>query len=333
MPIAGSMRFAAFAVRSVAAVCLFCATAGVSAASAQTLGERPVIRLIVPYPPGGGDVLARMVMDPLQEVINKRIIVENKPGADGLIGAELVRRSAPDGKTLLFATNTQMAGMPALHKEMPYDPNRDFTPISLIGVAGFFLFVSADIPANSVPELVTYAQSRKGKPLACGTSNITSQFAMLQLITSQRFDCTQAQYRGDGAALPALVTHDIDMLFATVTSAKGLLGAGKIRMLATTLHKRSDLYPDVPTLEEVGVPGIQVSPFIGIFGPADMPKNVTDELGRGLQKVLAQPALRQRLTDQAVAVDGRPGEPLKKVVAEQLQIALRVVRENNLPRQ
>lgn len=325
-------RFATYAVRGLAAACLLCAVAGSPAASAQSMpGE--VIRLIVPYPPGGGDILARMVMNPLQEVIHKRIIVENKPGADGLIGAELVRRASPDGKTLLFATNTQMAGMPALHKEMPYDPNKDFTPVSLIGVAGFFLFVSADIPAKSVPELVKYAQSRKGKPLACGTSNITSQFAMLQLITSQHFDCTQAQYRGDGAALPALVTHDIDMLFATVTSAKGLLAAGKIRMLATTLQKRSDLYPDVPTLEEVGVPGIQVSPFIGIFGPAHMPKNVTDELGRGLQKVLAQPALRQQLTDQAVAVDGRPGEALKKVVAEQLDIALRVVRENNLPRQ
>lgn len=335
MPMSPSIRsFAARTVTGLTAAVFACAALGAPAASAQGLmQERPIIHLIVPYPPGGGDVLARMVMDPLQDVINKRIIVDNKPGADGLIGTELVKRAAPDGKTLLFATNTQMAGVPALRKEMPYDPNKDFTPISLIGVAGFFLFVRADIPAKSVPELVKYVKSRPDKPLACGTSNITSQFAMLQLVRSQHFTCTEADYRGDGAALPALATHDIDMLFATVTSAKGLLAGGQIRMLATTLPQRSALYPDVPTLEEVGVPGIEVSPFMGIFGPANMPKDVTDEIGRGIQKVLEQPALRQRLTDQAVAVDGRPGEPLKKVVAEQLKIAQRVVRDAKLPRQ
>lgn len=327
-----------FAVRpmwTLASACLIGLALGTPGAMAQgLLQQNPIIRLIVPYPPGGGDVLARMVAESLSEEIGRRIIIDNKPGADGLVAAELVKRSPPDGKTLFFATNTQMAGAPALQKVMPYDPTMDFTPVAMLGIAGFFLFSNSDIPAKSVPELVQHARRvGKDKPLACGTSNITSLFAMLQLTRSQNFDCTQVSYRGDGAALPAMATHEIDMLFATVTSAKAFLDGGQIRMLATTLPKRSPLYPDVPTLEEAGIPGIEVAPFMGFFGPPNMPKDITDELGLATQKVLSQPALRQRLTDQAVAVDGRPGEPLAKMVKEQLELAQRLVKDAKLPQQ
>src|SRR4051812_25596260 len=141
-----SHRFAAFAAAAFAFA--------IPAHAQGLLQQKPIVHLIVPYPPGGGDVLARMVAEAAAEELGKRIIIDNKPGADGLIAADFVKRAPPDGKTLFFATNTQMAGAPALQKVAPYDPAKDFTPISLLGVAGFFLFSSTDIPAKSVAELV-----------------------------------------------------------------------------------------------------------------------------------------------------------------------------------
>jgi tripartite-type tricarboxylate transporter receptor subunit TctC len=321
-------------LRPVVALCaaLTALAPAANDALAQSAIQKPLIHLIVPYPPGGGDVLARMVAEQVGEQLGRRIIVENKPGADGALAADYVKRAAPDGSTLFFATNTQMAGVPAIQKNVTYDPVTDFTPVSLIGVAGFFLFVNADV-ARTMPELVQKARAAKDKPLACGISNLTSLFAVAQLTKSQNFTCTQVTYRGDGAALPALVTREIDMLFATVTSAKAFVDGGQIRMLATTLNQRSPLYPDVPTLEEIGIPGIKVAPFIGFFGPPNMPKDVTMELAQATKTALQQPTLRKRLGDQAIAVEGTLPEPLAKMVKEQLILAKQTVEASGIERQ
>lgn len=289
------------------------------------------LHVIVPLPPGGGDLLARMIATPLAEMLGKPLVVENKPGADGAIGGVYVKRAKPDGNTIFFATNSPLCAVPALRKSPPYDPVKDFSPISLIGVAGFFLLSNADLPIKSVKDLVAYAKANPGK-LKAGVSNSSSLFALSQLINVAKIKVIQANYAGDAKAIPALASGEVDILFATITSARGLIQAGKLRVLATTLPKRSKSYLDVPTLQEEGMGEVSISPWIGFFGPAGMPKEIVDKYAAATAKVLEIPAVRERLESLAINVESSTPEQLSKVLKENLDVTKRVVEESNIPK-
>jgi len=253
------------------------------------------IRLIVPFPPSGAaDLAARVVAGPLAQELGQPIIIDNKGGADGAIAGDALVKSAPDGYTLLFGTNTGMLAAPTLRRVPPYDPIADFTPISLVGRFGFFLFVHSSVPAKNMQELLAYVRANPGK-LNYGTGNSTSIIATAQLIQQQKLDMVHVPYKGDAGVTTDLVAGRLDMMFATPGTALPHAKEGRLRVLATLLPARSALIPDAPTMTEAGLTGLTITPWAALFGPAKLPRDVVERLARASQSVLARPEVKEQL--------------------------------------
>jgi len=285
------------------------------------------LRLIVPFPAAGAaDLAARVVAQPLSQALGQPVIVENRPGADGAIAADVVIKAAPDGYTLFFGTNTALCAVPALRKSPPYNPLTDFTPVSQIGKFGFFLFVHPSVPAQSVAELLAYARANPGK-LNYATGNSTSILATAQLKLLEHLDMVEIPYKGDAPATSDLVAGRVQLMFATPGTAVPFVKDGRLRALATLLPTRSSLLPDVPTMVEAGLLQISIVPWGGLFGPAKMPKEVVDRLASAMAGVLAQPEVREQL--DRYAFEGRSSTPeeLAALLKEQLDAWRRTVRE------
>jgi tripartite-type tricarboxylate transporter receptor subunit TctC len=265
------------------------------------------IRLVVPFPAGGAAELgARIVAQPLGQALGHPVIVEARPGGDGVIAADAVMKSVPDGYTLLYATNTAFNWVPATRKTPPYDPVADFTPVSLVGYFGFFLFTHPSVPATSVAQLLTYARANPGK-LNAGTGNSTSQLLAAQLAAFEKIDIVQVPYKGDAPLTVDLLGGRVQMAFATPGSALPQVKEGKLRVLAAMFPNRSPLLPDVPTAAEAGLGRLSITPWGGVFGPARMPKEVVDRLARELAVCLQRPDVREGLGK--IAFDPRSSTP------------------------
>src|SRR5258706_5523914 len=255
--------------------------------------DRP-IRLIVPFAPGGGaDATARIVAEHLGRALQQPVVVESKPGGDSTIGAEYVARAAPDGYTLLFGTNTAMSGAPALRKVVPYDPMRDFTHISLIGRFSYFLVTSNDFGPRSMKDLVAYARANPGK-VNYASGNAMGIVATAQLASAEKLDMVHVPYKGEAAALVDLMTNRVQFMFTTgyiIPHVKD----GKVRAISTVLDARGAALPDIPTVDEAGYPQISIRAWAGLFGPARMPRDVTQRLSSDLSAVLQLPAVQEQL--------------------------------------
>jgi tripartite-type tricarboxylate transporter receptor subunit TctC len=312
--------------RRVRSLAVLAALVLVAAPVAAQYPNKP-LRLIVPFPPAGAaDLAARVVAQPLSQALGQPIVVENRPGADGAIAADVVIKAAPDGYTLFFGTNTAMCAVPALRKNPPYDPLAEFTPVALVGKFGFFLFVHQDVPAQTVAELLAYARANPGK-LNYATGNSTSLLATAQLKSLERLDMVEIPYKGDAPATTDLVAGRVQLMFATPGTAVPFVKDGKLRALATLLPTRSSLLPDVPTLAEAGLPLISISPWAGLFGPAKMPKKIVDRLAAAMATVLARPEVREQLDQYAFAGQSSTPEELAALLKEQLDAWRRTVRE------
>jgi len=294
-----------------------------------TLAQYPAkpIRVVVPFPPGGAaDIAARIVTNPLSQLLGQTIVIDNKGGADGAIAGMDVAKSAPDGYSLLFATSTGLCAAPTMRKTPPYDPIADFTPVSQIGKFGFFLFVHSSVPARSVAELIAYARANPGK-LNYGTSNSSSIVTTAQLRTLERLDMVHIPYKGDAQLSTDLVAGRVHLSIATPGNSMPHAKEGRLRVLATTLDARSPLAPEAPTMAEAGVPKLSIGSWAGLFGPAKMPKEVVDRLSRAVVTVLA----RREVIDQLdrYAFEGRSSSPeeMRVLLKEQLEIWRRTVRE------
>jgi tripartite-type tricarboxylate transporter receptor subunit TctC len=310
-------------VRSIAALGLLAFGA---ASVAQDYPNRP-IRMLVSFPPGAtADATARTFAAPLSQLLGQSIIVENRPGADGVIAADVVRKAAPDGYTLLFATSTAMAAAPTMRKNPPYDPVTDFTPVSTIGTFGFFLFAHQSVPANSFKELLSYIKANPGK-LAYGTGNSTGVISMAQLISLQKLDMVHIPYKGDAPAVTDLVAGRVQLMFAAPASAMPHVQTGRLKVLATLLPKRSARLPDVPTTEEAANLKLTIVPWAGLFGPANMPKEVTDRLARASKDALAQRDTLDKLSATAFEGSSSTPEELRTLTKEQLEAWHRTLKQ------
>ncbi len=302
--------------RCLAALAL--ATLG-CAALAQPYPNKP-LRLVVPFPPGGAaDLSARIVAQALSQSLGQTIVIDNRAGADGAIAGDLVIRSAPDGYTLLFGTSTGMNAAPVLRKQPPYDPLVDFTPVSLVGKFGFFLFVHESVPARSVTELLTHVRANPGK-LNYGTGNGTSILTTAQLALTQKLDMVHIPYKGDAPATLDLIAGRVHLMIATPGSALPQVKEGKLRVLTTLLPGRSPLLPDVPTIHEVGLGQLTVTPWGGIFGPPKLPREIVERLARELKVVLARSDVREGLDRLAFEARSSSPEELTVLLRDQLDI-------------
>jgi len=285
------------------------------------------IRLIVPFPPAGAaDLSARTLAQPLAQALGQPVVVENRPGADGAIAADLVAKATPDGYTLFFGTNTAMCGVPAMRKEPPYNSVTDFTPISLVGYFGFFLFTSPTVPALTLRELIDYARANPGK-LNYATGNSTSVLASARLKSQERLDMVEIPYKGDAPATSDLVAGRVQLMIATPGTAVPFVKEGRLRALVTLASSRSPLLPDVPTNAEAGMPPLAITPWAAIFGPAKLPKDIVDRIARAVSTVVVQPEVRAQLERYAFDAKSSSPEELGAYLKEQVDVWIRTARD------
>ena len=306
------------------ALAVFCTAAGAQYPS------KP-IRLIVPFPAGGAAELgARIVSQPLGQALGQPVVVEAKPGGDGVIAADLVMKSAADGYTLLYATNTAFNWVPATHKKPPYDPVADFTPVSLVGFFGFFLFSHPSVPASTVAELIAYARAHPGK-LNYGTGNSTSKLMTAQLKQAEKLDVVEVPYKGDAPLTIDLLAGRVHFAIATPGTAVPQVKAGKLRALAAMFPNRSPLLPEVPAAAEAGLGKVSLTPWGGVFGPAKMPREIAERLARDLAVVLARPDVRESMGQIAFEPRASTPDELAAFLKEQMESWTRTARAAGIP--
>jgi tripartite-type tricarboxylate transporter receptor subunit TctC len=285
------------------------------------------IRLIVPFPPGGAaEVGARIFAQPLGQALGQPVVIETKPGADGAIAADATMKAAPDGYTLFYATNTAFSWVPSVRKDPPYDPVNDFTPVSMVGQFGFFLFSHPSVPATSMKELLAHIRANPGK-LNYGSGNSTSIVSTAQLLQREKLDVVHVPYKGDGPLMVDLLGGRVHFAIATPGTAAPQVREGKLHALATLLPSRSPLLPDAPTMAEAGLKDLSVTPWGGVFGPKGLPRDVSDRVSRELQAVLKRPEVREAFGKLAFEPRGSTPEELAAFTREQLAVWRRAIAD------
>ena len=297
----------------------------------QAYPSRPVT-FIVPFPPGGGtDISARTVAAKLSQMWKQSVVVENRAGAAGIVGADAAAKARPDGHTLLIVNVGMVSINPALYAKLPYDPDKAFLPVSLICELPFVLMASPRFPPNSVQELVAYARANPGKVTmassgAGGSPHLTGE--IFQLATGTKF--THVPYKGGGPAAIDLMAGHVDLLFASVLEGSGNIKAGKLKGLAVTHAKRNPAIPDVPTLAEAGVRNAESGSWIALLAPAGTPAAVIEFVNKSIHVAVASPDVAEKLIAQgAVPQSSTPAE-LQKLIATDLARYGRIIREQGL---
>jgi len=271
------------------------ATLIATTAFAQQYPSKPV-RFVVPYAAGGAtDLIARVIGERLSAHLGQPFVIDNRPGAATLLGAQLVAKAEPDGYTLLMATSTTLAINASLYKNLPYDPVKDFAPISLAIQHPFVLLVDPKLPAHNVKELVALAKSKPGQlAYASGGSGSFPHLAMAMFQAMTGIDVIHVPYKGSAPALTDLMGGQVAMIFDN--TALTYVKSGKIRALAVTTKDRLSVMPDVPTLQEAGVPGYELAAWQGVIAPAGTPRPVVDKLNANIVQLLREPETIARLT-------------------------------------
>jgi len=308
------------------------ALACVAAPLAHAQGAYPTrsVRLVVPFPPGGTtDSLARAAAQKLTEAWGQQVIVDNRPGAGGNIGAELVAHAPPDGYTLLMGTVGTHAINASLYSKMPYDHVKDFAPIILVAVVPNVLVVNPSLPVNSVQELIAYGKANPGKLNFASSGNGTSIHLSGELFKSLTgVQMTHVPYKGSALALTDLVGGQVQLMFDNLPYSLAFIKAGKLKALAVTSTTRAVALPDVPTMVEAGVPGFEASAWFGILAPAGTPRDVVMRTNTEVVKWLASPDAREKLAAQgAIAAGGSPEDFARHIAAETAKWA-KVVKES-----
>jgi len=283
-------RFVSLALGAAAAVF------ALQALGADVWPSKP-IKWIVPFAPGGTtDILARTISEKLAIALGQPVIVENKPGAGGGLGADFVAKAAPDGYTILGGTISTNAINASLYKDLPYDPVKDFVPITLIARVPNMLVVNNDVPAKSVADLIALMKKSPGKYTFASSGNGTSQHLSGELFKGMAgVDMQHIPYKGSPPALQDVMAGNVTMTFDNITTAWPLAKGGKLRALAVTTAKRSPAAPDVPTLAEAGVTGYEIGSWQGVFAPAGTPPEIVKRLNAEIVKIINLPQVTEKL--------------------------------------
>ena len=272
------------------------------AALAQAYPTKPV-RVVVPYPPGGvGDTTMRAIAQQLSESLGQPFVIDNKPGASQMIGADAVAKAAPDGYTLFLGSVTSLAINVSSQKKMPYDPVKDFAPVSMLYFSPMYLVVNPAVPAQSVKELVALAKAQPGKLSFASIGQGGSIHLAGEMFKSMAgVDITHIPYKGSAPALTDIIGGQVSLMFDAGVSALPQVRAGKLRALAITTAKRVDSTPELPTVAEAGgLPNYEATLWFGLVAPAATPRDIVNRLSQELAKILRQPALQARFANLGV---------------------------------
>jgi tripartite-type tricarboxylate transporter receptor subunit TctC len=285
-------------VLSAGAVPLLAAPAAAQRRSSVP-GEWPkqTVHLIVPFAAGGStDVAARILAERMGQTLGKSVVVENRSGSGGLIGADAVAKASPDGYTILMATTGLLSIAPHLYPQMPFDPARDFAPVSLAFATDLVITVTRDLPVRTLQGFIRYAKERPGAISYASSGAGTTTHAATELLRlTAGVELLHVPYRGSGPAMNDLVAGNIQLMVDQIASAIGQINDGRIRALAVTGAKRHPLLPDVPTVGEAGLAGAQATSWGGIMAPAKTPVGVITKLNAAVRDAVAQPSIRQRM--------------------------------------
>ena len=301
-------RFLHAVLGMAVAACALVSPAGAQAPA--TYPSRPV-RLVVPFPPGGPlDIIGRTIAQKLGDAWGQSVVVDNRPGAGGNIGAELVAKAAPDGYTILMGALSTHAVNPSLYAKMPYDAVKDFAPITLVAITPNVLVVNASLPVNSAKEFVAYAKANSGKlAFGSGSNGSAGHLAGELFKVETATDIIHVPYKGGAPATQALLAGDTQFMFDNLANATPQVKAGKLKALAVTTAQRSKLAPELPTMAEAGLTGFDISTWFGLLAPAGTPQDVIAKWNAEVTKILNSPELRERLTAQgAEPAPTTPGE-------------------------
>ena len=302
--------------RTIATV--FLAALG-TGASAQNYPSKTV-RLIVPFSPGGGtDFFARVVAMKLTQILGQQVIVDNRAGAGGIIGTDLVAKAAPDGYTLLMGHTGTLAINPSLYAKLPYDPVRDFSPVSLVAISPLVLVTNPSLPVKSVKELVALAKRRPGEiAYASGGSGTGTHLSAELFKTMAQIDLTHVPYKGTGLALTAGISGEVATLFSTLPPAvPHIRSGGRLRALGVTGSERSQAVPEIPTIAESGLPGYESTLRYGVLLPAGASDPILTTLRQAIVRLLKQPDFAEALAkDGAETLPSTPEEFRAVMVSE-----------------
>jgi tripartite-type tricarboxylate transporter receptor subunit TctC len=314
--------------RIVLALVALAAALAAGGTAAQTSYPQRTIRIFVGYPPGvAPDLVSRILGDRFSETWGQPVVTENVPGAASNVATERVARMPPDGYNLLMGGNSSLVINPSLYDKLPFDPVKDFSPISQIFIAPNILVVHPDVPAKSIPELVALARAHPGQ-LTYGSAGIgTSQHLAAELFKSiEHLDIRHVPYRGSTGVLPDLLAGRLTMSFTNISTVLPLLREGKLRAFAITSPKRSPAAPDIPTMAESGYPGFDATAWFGLMAPAGTPRPIIDRIHRETVRVMALPEVKKRFDDLGLLAVGNSPEELAAVIAAETPQWAKVIK-------
>ena len=298
-----------------------------SAVHAQTYPARP-LKMVIPYSPGNStsDILGRSLAQKMSADFGQQVVVENRPGANGMIGSEAVARAAADGYTILFGATGPNAINVSLYPKIPYDPVKDFSPITLVAITTSVLVLHPSVPANSVQELVRLAKSKPGR-LSYGSagSGGVGHLAGELFNTMAGVKLVHIPYRGMAPAVIDLLGGQIDLMFATMPGTLQQIQAGKLKALAVATARRSEVLPKLPTMSEAGLPGFEASSFFGMFAPAKTPPEIVARLNESFVKILKSPDVRELMLSQGAEPVGDTPEQFAAFVQAEIKRWARVI--------
>ena len=315
-------------MRHYGLICLTLGMAlGISSAYPQSYPTKP-IRLVVPYPPGGGtDIIGRTVAAKLTAVFGQQVIVDNRGGAGGTIGSEIVAKSPADGYTILMAPTSHVIN-PSIYRKLPYDTGKDFVPITLAASATIVLASHPSLPVKSVQDLISYAKKRPGEINFGSAGNGTVFHLTGELFKRQAgIDMVHVPFKGGGPTVANLVGGQVSLAFETMLALSPHIKAGKVRALAVTSARRSTVMPELPTIAELGFPDIVAENWYGFYAPTGTPKSVISRLNAEIVKVLKQPDVTETFRGLGTEVVGSTSEELDKLVRKELLKWSKVAKE------
>jgi len=295
------------------------ALAAIAAGAQQSFPTRPV-RLIVPYPPGGNvDITARIIGPTLGELLGQTVVVDNRGGGGGNVGAHLVAKAAPDGHTLLMGSSGPLSVNPVVVPNLPYDSVKDYAPVSRVHVVPLVVLAGQKSGIGSIRELIERARAHPGKLTVASAGTGTTNHFGIELFSSMAgVKVVHVPYKGSGPALTELLGGQVATMFDQLSASIGYIRDGRLKALAVASAKRASVLPSVPTLDESGLRGYEASTFIGVLAPADTPKPVIAQLNAAMLKVMGTPAVFQRLRELGTEPGSSSPEEFQKLIQDEL---------------
>jgi tripartite-type tricarboxylate transporter receptor subunit TctC len=323
------------AQRNILAAAIICATFLSLAGAARAQQAFPVkpIRVIVPNPPGGAtDVLARIIAEELTPRFGKQVVVENRPGASGTIGSNVVAKAVPDGYNMVMGHAASHATSPSMYRNLPYDPISDFAPVTLVANVTNVIILHPSIPAKSVKELVALAKARPGQLVfGSGGPGAITHLAGELFKQTAGVNLIHVAYKGSSQAMADLLGGHISLMFENLPGAIGQIKAGRLRALAVLGHKRSGAVPNLPTIAEAGLPGSEADSWFGLFTTAGTPKDIVERLNREVVAVIRKPDIQSRMAGVGAEPVGSSPEDFGKLVRSEKDKWAKVIKAANIP--